>query len=103
MKEAKSDNTIYVDPMLESLIPKFLVFQKNQFELVKNAFQNRNYEELKALGHQMKGSCGSYGFQTLGDFGKKIEHFSELQDLKRLEENISQLEKYLHHLKIEYR
>jgi len=104
MSERKEKEVlVYVDPRLEKLIPKFMTAQKTQFELMKAALKNLKYEDLKLLGHRMKGSCGGYGFALLGELGGKVEKAAEVQDFELLSDSISKLEICFESLKIEYR
>jgi len=101
--EEKREFLVYVDPDLEKLVPKFILAQKAQFELMKEALKNLKYEELKLLGHRMKGSCGGYGFLLLGELGETIEKAAEAKDFNLLKNGLARLEVCFSNLKVEYR
>jgi len=94
---------VYIDEKLARLIPKFVGIQMEQLELMKTAAKNKNYLELKFLGHRMKGSCGGYGFSILGDLGREIENAAVAQDGALVTNVLARLENCLVNLKIEYR
>jgi HPt (histidine-containing phosphotransfer) domain-containing protein len=58
---------------LEDLIPMFMSNRKKEIENLKAALAASNYEEMRQIGHRMKGSGRSYGFATITEIGKRIE------------------------------
>ena len=73
-----------MDPLLEELKQKYIQslpqkwFEIEDFlDLVESEYSIENLEHLHRLSHQLKGSSGTYGFQELSYFFKKIEHTTE--------------------------
>lgn len=95
--------TVLVESELRELIPKFIKIQKEQFELIKNGFNNQDFNDLKHLGHRMKGACGGYGFTLLSEIGSEIEKLAELKDIDSLEKQVKRCENFLANLKIIYK
>lgn len=92
-----------VDPRLEKLIPKFIENQKTEFERIKAAIKIFDYEELKMIGHRMKGGCGGYGFHELGNLGGQIEYAAEKQDPLSVHQVLQRIEAHLNFMKIQYK
>ncbi len=102
MGPTQHDIVCFVDERLAKLIPKFMAAQKEQLRQMKTALTNGQFETLKFLGHQMKGSGGGFGFTALGTFGSEIERAAHDGDSHDLGKCISQIDDYLAQVKIEF-
>jgi len=73
-----------------NLAERFTNFQK--------AIKSSDFTEIGFIGHSMKGSGASYGFQEISELGSEIEESAknrELPNLKQLAKHFeSLLEKY---------
>jgi HPt (histidine-containing phosphotransfer) domain-containing protein len=103
MENKNKNFVVYVDEDLKNLIPKFLAKQRIHVEKIKVALKDLNYSDLKTLGHQMKGSCGGYGFLDLGNLGAQIEKLAETQSTTDLSQKVNELEDCFYNLKVEYK
>jgi HPt (histidine-containing phosphotransfer) domain-containing protein len=101
--QAEEKIVVYVDPNLKSLIPKFVEHQRDMLKNIQASAKTQNFLELKHLGHQMKGACGSYGFLLLAELATQIEKFSQDENIEVLHQLIIQMETCLSSMKIEYR
>ncbi len=70
---ADEQYAVKVPKDLEDLIPMFMLNRKKEIESLKAALAASNFEEMRQIGHRMKGSGRSYGFATISDLGKRIE------------------------------
>ena len=80
-----NDETIYSSlPMsnqkFRSIVEKFVVRLEQQLAAIDSAWQERDYEELKRLGHWLKGSAGSVGFAQFVEPAKIFEQFAIEKD-----------------------
>src|SRR5438105_10016356 len=70
---------------LEDLIPGFMRNRNKELQTLKLALAAADFEQLRQLGHRMKGVGNSYGFAHVSVLGQEIEdgrseeHTSELQ------------------------
>ena len=58
---------------LADLIPEFMANRKKDIATLRAALAEANLEQLRFLGHRMKGIGASYGFVAITDLGKQIE------------------------------
>jgi HPt (histidine-containing phosphotransfer) domain-containing protein len=69
---------------LQDLIPDYLYRRKEDVKQLKDLIEKRNYDEIRQLGHRLKGSGASYGFPYLTELGRKIESASVGEDSEEL-------------------
>ncbi|MGE3758649.1 MAG: response regulator, partial [Pseudobdellovibrionaceae bacterium] len=62
IQPGSSKYIVKVERDLEDLIPNFVANRKKDVRLLGEWIQTQNYEEIRRLGHTLKGVCASYGF-----------------------------------------
>lgn len=87
---------------LEDLIPTFLGNRKKELDSLRVALAAADFEQLRQLGHRMRGVGNSYGFDRVSDIGKQIEEGARSGDKTGLEEHIAQYGDYLSRVEIAY-
>ena len=98
----KTKIVVQIDPELEDLIPSYLEnLQKNSAE-IKRGIEKNEMELCKRLGHNMKGSGGSYGFDFISAIGKEIEDAAKSEKRSEIEDALKKLENYMEQLEISY-
>ena len=80
---------------LRHLIPGFIERRQLDVLTLKNLLATQNYEELKRLGHRLKGHGRGYGFGPITDCGLLIEELSRNRNLDGLSEIIERFETYI--------
>ena len=93
---------VNIDPDLEDLIPGFLTNRKEDVVKLKSALQENNLDELRSIGHSLKGVGGGYGFQDITEIGAQIENCAKSNNIGTIEELINKLVDYLDRVKIVY-
>jgi HPt (histidine-containing phosphotransfer) domain-containing protein len=99
---AEINYTAVVAKDLEDLIPVFLKNRGKEIELLRTALGTGDFDQLKQLGHRMKGVGNSYGFAPISDFGKLIEDGAKTADSAALGGCIDTYADYLARVKIVY-
>ncbi len=94
--------TAVVAKDLEDLIPVFMKNRTTEIDALKAAIGAGDFEQLKQLGHRMKGVGNSYGFAPISDFGKTIEDGAKTSDKAVIEGCISTYADYLAKVQIVY-
>ena len=94
--------TVVVAKDLEDLIPTFMTNRTKELETLRVALGAGNMEQLRQLGHRMKGVGNSYGFELISVLGKKIEDDAKTRNLPALEALIAEYTDYLARVKIIY-
>src|SRR6266446_9057185 len=85
---------------LEDLIPAFLRNRNKELETLKVALAAADFEQLRQLGHRMKGVGNSYGFAHVSVLGQEIEDGARSGDRASLEARIAQYGDYLSKVQI---
>jgi HPt (histidine-containing phosphotransfer) domain-containing protein len=87
---------------LEDLIPVFMGNRHREVESLRAALAADDFEQLRHLGHRMKGVGNSYGFERVSLFGKQVEEGARDQDRAAIERCIAEYRDYLAKVEISY-
>ena len=87
---------------LEDLIPVFMSNRRKELDTLRVALAAADFEQLRQLGHRMKGVGNSYGFARVSDIGKHVEDGARSGDRATLEAAITQYAEYLSKVQIAY-
>jgi HPt (histidine-containing phosphotransfer) domain-containing protein len=87
---------------LEDLIPVFMKNRGKELDTLRVALAAADFEQLRQLGHRMKGVGTSYGFPKVSDFGKHIEDGARSGDRALLDASIRSYGEYLSRVQITY-
>jgi HPt (histidine-containing phosphotransfer) domain-containing protein len=87
---------------LEDLIPVFMTNRRKEAESLRTALAAADFEQLRQLGHRMKGVGNSYGFERISLFGKQIEDGAHSGDRASLDACINEYRDYLSRLQVAY-
>ena len=82
------------------IVEKFVIRLKDQLCVIDIAWRERDYEELKRLGHWLKGSAGSVGFNQFIEPARGFEQYAMDQDDINLEKSIQTLHSIFSRLEI---
>ena len=97
------DIVVYVDPDLEDLIPSFIEKRRQDVAKIKKllAIDDANsVEEIRKLGHSMKGTGGGYGFNEISRIGKDIEKAANNNNKKEIDKLNTELSRYIAMVKV---
>ncbi len=99
-----SDETyvVTVQKDLEDLVPTFLSNRAKEAEALRVALDNGDMEQLRQLGHRMKGVGNSYGFEKVSALGKRIEDGAKADKRPELEVCIAEYADYLARVRVVY-
>ena len=98
----ESTHTVTVAKDLEDLIPTFMKNRAKELDTLRAALSGGDMEQLRELGHRMKGVGNSYGFEKVSTLGKQVEDGAKSGDRAALEATIAQYADYLARVKIVY-
>ena len=94
--------TVTIAKDLEDLIPTFMTNRTKEVATLRGAVAAGDFEQLKQLGHRMKGVGNSYGFTHVSTLGKYIEDGARSGDRAALQATISEYDDYLSKVQIAY-
>jgi len=95
-------NLVTVPKDLEDLIPVFMSNRKKELDALRVALAAADFEQLRQLGHRMRGVGNSYGFAQVSDFGKHVEDGARSGDRALLESTIARYNEFLSKVQITY-
>jgi PAS domain S-box-containing protein len=91
-----------IDPILLRAIPKFadripayLQNCRHNVTVMLDALDRVDFETVSSLGHQMRGSGGSYGFPAITDIGAALQEAGESADANVSRRCLGELSSYL--------
>src|SRR3989442_12410627 len=87
---------------LEDLIPAFMRNRNKELETLKVALAAADFEQLRQLGHRMKGVGNSYGFAHVSVLGQGTEDGARRGDRASLESHIAQYGDYVAKVQIAF-
>lgn len=99
---SESAYKVKVDKDLEDLIPTFLGNRRKECDALRAALAAADFEQLRQLGHRMRGVGNSYGFDRISEIGKHIEDGARSGDKATLEQQIAEYGDYLSRVQIAY-
>jgi len=94
--------TATVSKDLEDLIPVFLKNRHKDIETLRSALAASDFEQLRQIGHRMKGVGNSYGFAEVSNLGKTIEDSAKAGNRETLDACVAAYAEYLANVKIVY-
>lgn len=87
---------------LEDLIPVFMKNRAKEVDALRAAVGAGDFEQLRQLGHRMKGVGNSYGFAHVSTLGKRIEDGARASDTAALQACVDEYADYLGKVSIVY-
>jgi HPt (histidine-containing phosphotransfer) domain-containing protein len=99
---SESQYTVTVAKDLEDLVPVFMKNRNKELETLRGALASDDFEQLRQLGHRMKGVGNSYGFERVSTLGKMIEDGARAGDGPAIEKCVVEYADYLSKVKVVY-
>ena len=87
---------------LEDLIPGFMKNRGKELDALRVAVAAADFEQLRQLGHRMKGVGTSYGFPRVSEIGKEVEDGARSGDRAALQSCMESYADYLSKVSITY-
>jgi CheY-like chemotaxis protein len=88
---SKGAIVIELDDEAAALVPAFLENRCAELAVLDRALARAEFETLLRLGHNLRGSGGSYGFPRMSELGEQLEHAAKAQDTGAASTAIEQL------------
>jgi HPt (histidine-containing phosphotransfer) domain-containing protein len=94
---------VRLDPDLEPLVPRFLENRRKDFTAIQAALQREDFEEIRLLGHRMRGDGGGYGFHAISEIGTALERASARRDAREIRRHAGALLDFIERVEVVYR
>lgn len=99
---AETAFTVTLTRDFEDLIPLFVANRRKELESLRSALAAGRYDQLRRLGHRMKGLGSTYGFERVSILGGLIEEGAAATDREELETRIAEYAEYLARVRVVY-
>ncbi|MBF0100063.1 MAG: response regulator [Desulfobacterales bacterium] len=93
---------VEVDSEFEDLIPGFLEKKRVEMGKLLGSLKAKDFEEVRKLGHKLKGSFNMYGFKRLANICAIIEENAKNEDYTCIQNNIDSLHTEFNQIQITY-
>jgi len=95
-------HTVIIAKDLADLIPVFFRNRQKEVETLRTALAAGDFEQLRQLGHRMKGVGNSYGFARVSEIGKRVEDGAKAGDKTAIDACIREYADYLSKVQVVY-
>jgi PAS domain S-box-containing protein len=93
---------IRVDSSLAELVPGFLENRRRDVEYLAAALEQADYEKVRILGHNMRGSGSGYGLNRITEIGASLEQAAGRHEPEEIRARAADLARYLDALCVDY-
>ncbi|MCK9476916.1 MAG: Hpt domain-containing protein [Candidatus Muirbacterium halophilum] len=93
---------ILVDIDLEEFIPKYLQNKYDDIKKINEFIKEKNFDELRKIGHNFQGTGTSYGFEFVSKCGKNLRQSAILKDINTIKKIASELDYYFKNINVKY-
>ncbi len=80
---------------IAALVPAYIARCTENVVAMREAIRQKDFETVTILGHNLRGSGGGFGFQTITDFGANLEQASSSKDNEGVSKLLEELSVYL--------
>lgn len=91
---------VHADPVLARLLPTFLARRRQDLTLINQELERDGFSALEQLGHNLKGTGRSYGFDGISETGKALEQAAQHHDAAEIRRQATELAEYLRRIRV---
>ncbi|MDX1252387.1 MAG: Hpt domain-containing protein [Gammaproteobacteria bacterium] len=91
---------VHVDADLQDLLPTYLARRRQDVATLTQALNRGDYEAIRVIGHNMKGTGSGYGLEVVGRVGDELEQAAPQHDTQAIVTLINRLDDYLRRLEV---
>ncbi|MSN27349.1 MAG: Hpt domain-containing protein [Geobacter sp.] len=93
---------VEVEEVLQPILPEFINNRRNDCTTILELVGEGNFGEIRRLGHRMKGTGGSYGFDAISEIGEAIENAALEGNQQTIRTEVQRLSDYLERVVVVY-
>jgi CheY-like chemotaxis protein len=94
------DVVMLEDPDTAPLVPAFLENRREDLHAMRSLLEQGAFAAIESVGHKMKGTGRSYGFEAISRIGSDIEFAAHQQDAASVQQLLEGLDNYLSRVKV---
>ena len=83
------------DPIVLELLPGYIKHRKLEIFQLQRLLEESQYNKIRIIGHNLRGSGGLYGLPAISIFGENLEASAVANDVKALTAVIKDMQAYL--------
>ena len=83
------------DPIVLELLPGYIKNRRLEVPKLHTYFLDKEFNKIRILGHNLKGSGGLYGLPQISEFGDSLESNALASNANELLKTIQELEQFL--------
>ena len=91
----KNNKKPELDSIVQSLLPGYLKSRRLEIFQLQRLLAENCFDKVRLIGHNLRGSGGLYGLDTISEIGQQIEENALVSDQMNLEKNIQALHYFL--------
>ncbi len=92
--------TVHVDASLKDLAVNYLANRRRDIGVITEALKRGDYEPIRAIGHNIKGTGAGYGFDFISEIGDGLEQAAPQGDAAAISKLTTELADYLRRLDV---
>ena len=100
--ETAKTTVVYVNAEIEDLVPIFLRNQLEDVESIVEACEQSDYEKIRVLAHNMKGTGSAYGFDSISEIGASLEKCAKERNAEKVRILAEEVSVYLESIQVVY-
>jgi len=93
---------VEIDQELMPVVPNYLEKRLSDCAEIGHLLATGRMEYIQIMGHRMKGSGGSFGFEEISVIGEELESAAQITDADAIRSAVGRLEEYLKHVSVAY-
>jgi CheY-like chemotaxis protein len=93
---------VVVDAALSAIVPRFLDNMRSNGPALSQALQRSDFDSIRTIGHNMKGTGAGYGFPVLSSLGAALEQAAKQHDAEMIRSKTEELAEYLRRIQVDY-
>ncbi len=94
---------VVVDEELAAIAPKFLNNVRQNSPVISAALARADFDSIRSLGHNMKGTGTSFGFPQISEIGDELERAAKQEDADSVRNATAKLVHFLDSVDVQYR
>jgi len=93
---------VEIDQELIPVVPEYLESRRRDCAEIQRLLASGGMNYIQILGHRMKGSGGSFGFDEISEIGEALELAAQVLDTEGVRSAVVRLETYLARVSVAY-
>ena len=93
---------VEIDRDFMPVVPGYLENRCSECGLLADLLEAGRYDEITVIGHRIKGSGGSYGFDAISEIGEVLEKAAQNCDDTGIRSSIDCMKRYLSRVTVTY-